>query len=688
METSGTVHPHGDVDSNHSRSRMVAWLQNVWFHRVLVLIGVVLAPAGLFVKQALFNPETPFLVPLAVADWALHPDQQFFPAVPREPGYDKDAAKEVLIQPMRFTQRWVIERIPESFVMRARALKAMTVTVNGIEVQPSQDGNNWKNLASYDLTPALRVGENEIGILVTHEKGIAGLQVVAPEMLRTNGQWLGSIGPGFEVDLPVVSPGQLPPHPGKLQELLLWGWGKWLAGAWLLFTAGLGGWVAVRQCRGEGPLLVREPMQIPRWLRIAAPAIILAIAGWQHLSNAYHFRFHLGPDGEGHAEHIQLVAGSWTPRLATDGWQAYQPPLYYFLAAAAYKLVGGDDHFEAAIKAAQLVGCATGLGVVIVAWLLARRYAPDDPPAQWLVAGLAAFLPLTLTTNLQLSNQPLSAAVEAAAMLAMLVWATRERLELGRYAVLGGVVGVALLSRFSGVITLGLGGLVLGFRALASSRWREWLGIAVYLGAAGLVSGWYYGRNVAVFGDPFYGNWQAFPIVQYPTYRSLGYFVDFGSVFFHSPARGKYISWFDGTYAGLWADGTMTFFAYWMTVANFAQSLMLLLAAWPTVVILIGMVRVWTSALRRPALNGDLLLMAAPWWTVWSLWIFCLKIPATGGGSPRYLLALVPILGLYLIRGRDSLQRHMPWARWGLDVILVLLLIVSITIYRFGRFAA
>ena len=665
---------------------------NVWFQRSLVILGVIALPAILFVKQALFNPATPFLPPSWSADWALHPDQQFYPAIPRAPGIDETTAKRVLLEPVRFTRRFTIDHVPQHVLIHARALGSMIVTVNGVDITPTPPiPDNWKNPTTFDLAPLLRPGDNEINVLVSHDNGVAALLVEAPDFLTTAGDWQASIGPDFIADVPVVSPGQMPPYPGRLHELSIWRWGRWLAVGWLLCTVGLGGWVLVREIRCHATSITptaRDKPSMPAWVQIGVPAFILTIALWQNLTNTNHFRFHLGPDSDGHLEHIELVANSWQPRLATDGWQTYQPPLYYFVAAGAYYATGGQANREAAIKAAQYVGCLMGVSLVVVTWGLARRFFPDDPPSQWLAGAFVAFVPLSLTTNLQLSNQSFSAAIESLALLAMVYWATQEEMSLKRCGLLGGIVGLTLLSRFSGIVTLALGALVLGVRALATSRTRDWLGLAVYGVTAVLVSGWYYGRNIQNFGDPFYGNWQAFPIIQYPTYRSAGYFFEFSSVFFHNPNRAKHISWPDGTYAGFWADGTMTFFAYWMTAAHFIQSVTLFLAALPTVAMLVGLARTWASALRRPAMNGDLLLMAAPWWTILALWMFCLKIPATGGGSPRYLLALVPVFGIYLLRGRESLDRHLPWARWALDATLLLIFILSICVYRFGRFAA
>jgi hypothetical protein len=44
-----------------------------------------------------------------------------------------------------------------------------------------------------------------------------------------------------------------------------------------------------------------------------------------------------GWDADGHIEHIRYVAERWGVPLAEQGWETYQPPAYYFVAAGIYR---------------------------------------------------------------------------------------------------------------------------------------------------------------------------------------------------------------------------------------------------------------------------------------------------------------------------------------------------------------
>jgi hypothetical protein len=139
---------------------------------------------------------------------------------------------------------------------------------------------------------------------------------------------------------------------------------------------------------------------------------------------------------------------------------ADHPPLTSILVSPAYLLF---DRTADADTAARLVMALVGSGTVFVVGLAARRVAanveidPDSPVARrvgWTAAGLATVLPgLWIHDGVIMSEGP------GALTVALVIWAAVRALDrpsARRFAVLGGLVGVAALARSEAVVLVPL----------------------------------------------------------------------------------------------------------------------------------------------------------------------------------------------------------------------------------------
>ena len=169
-------------------------------HRVLVVLGLFVLPLLYLTKQALIDPEIPFLPPSIRAGWALHSDQDI-----KNP---RDA---------EFTRDFTLASLPERMELRCRAFKTMRLTLNGRELSPCRPGSSWKKPSTFDLAPHLRTGENHLCIRVGNDGAIPALLVEAPWFLRTRDAWRVALEPEFNKLRPAVSPVDRAPRPGPLQ---------------------------------------------------------------------------------------------------------------------------------------------------------------------------------------------------------------------------------------------------------------------------------------------------------------------------------------------------------------------------------------------------------------------------------------------------------------------------------------
>ena len=223
-----------------------------------------------------------------------------------------------------------------------------------------------------------------------------------------------------------------------------------------------------------------------------------------------------------------------------------QPPLYYLVGAL---LIGGIDLSEAeellwrnpqanigdpaspgnknvyihppaqgfpwrgAVLAVHILrGLSLFLGAmtVLLAWHVATLAFPDRPLRPFVVAGVGAFIPqfLFVTASVNNDNAITFLGTLTLYLLLRLLRAetsgeTSELASARRWAVLGAVIGLALLAKLSAWVFLAPTAavilLVSWHRRSFRTAWRA--GLAVALPAC-LIAGWWYVRNIVLYGEP------------------------------------------------------------------------------------------------------------------------------------------------------------------------------------------
>jgi 4-amino-4-deoxy-L-arabinose transferase-like glycosyltransferase len=281
----------------------------------------------------------------------------------------------------------------------------------------------------------------------------------------------------------------------------------------------------------------QQGLLTPSWLGYA-PWVVLAAHSL--LAIAYNLATPFGnngypntPDEGAHFQYVAYVAREWRlPKFegyAGVGYEAHQPPLYYFLAAAIYALTGGEG------KAVRLLSTLCSAGVVWLVWLTLRRLAPERPLLALAGMGFAAFLPMHIAIGSAVGNDALTNLLFAATLYGLLVNLSNTA-ELypppdlprqrgrnpdslpvdgeGRGGGKGGeylhwlriplLVGLTILTKATGIllIPITLLGVIVAAR-LQSGRWARALGAATLaLVITLLVSGWWLVRNYMLYGDP------------------------------------------------------------------------------------------------------------------------------------------------------------------------------------------
>jgi hypothetical protein len=256
------------------------------------------------------------------------------------------------------------------------------------------------------------------------------------------------------------------------------------------------------------------------------------------------------PDESFHTEYVKHIADGRGLPLMKPGYGfrgGHQPPLYYMLgalvslpfdlehywdfrvpnphASLGYALdVGNKNNFvhspaedfpwhgvPLTVHMLRLYSMAWGaLGIVFTYLAGLELFAGERRPAGW-AAILMALQPMYLFVNASVANEPANIACTAA-VLWLSIRHARYGPSLRRAAALGIAVGLASLSKMTGLAAMPLVAIALlipllrrhaDSPRLGLDTWRDALVIGLL---AAVTGGWWYARNWALYSDPFQTN--------------------------------------------------------------------------------------------------------------------------------------------------------------------------------------
>ena len=240
--------------------------------------------------------------------------------------------------------------------------------------------------------------------------------------------------------------------------------------------------------------------------------------------------------------------------------EASQPPLYYYLGAALTFWIDASDMEQArwenphvdngvitadgnvnlvvhdpafnpwqgtllAVRVVRLFSVLLGAATVYLTFRIATEVVPDRPEITLGAAAVVAFTPMFLFISGAINNDNLIVPLAALALLLMIRMVSEQyTVNSKQYTVhcllLGVVIGLASLTKLSGVGLLALAwGTIVMTRWQAAGREVTLLGLVrwsieatlhwlLVLLPALLIAGWWYYRNVVLYGD--WRGWTAF----------------------------------------------------------------------------------------------------------------------------------------------------------------------------------
>lgn len=605
------------------------------------------------------DPGTAFLPERAPAEWIVYP----------KPAYGNSQAAAEL--PAVFRRSLVLKQVPASVKVQVRACRRFVLSINGHEASSVSASKHWKTQETFDITSLLNPGTNLVSVTVFNRFGPPALWLnIQAEgiILESDESWESSYAGA------VWRPAQLAKESPRVAK------GNPLSGGEKTFASLKACWPSlaamILACAAVAVLgppwlqkLEGRPL-IRSWNWTADPASLLfsVIALLWIVLMTHNLGLlprMVGFDCEGHLDYINYIQKYWALPLADQGWEMYQPPLYYAAAAVILKVFGLSVGSFDGLVLLRLFSLAIGLAHIGIIFATLRLLFPRQPAKQCVGLVIAGFTPMQVYLAHYVTNETLAACLMAATVYLIVRVLQTERPTRGLYLSLGLVLGLALLTKVTALLLIPFVA-----AALAYGWWKNkpQNGGGSTLAALACLAtcGWHYWRVWRHFGNPLITNWDprlAITWWQDPGYRTTGYFWHFGRSL-TEPFLSGFSSLPDGIYSTMWGDG------FWGGIAVRAfrpawnydfMAVGYLLALLPTILVLIGLSLSIRKALRQSEPIW-LLLAGFSLTLVWAIVQLNLTVPSYAAAKAFYGISAMVAISAFAVIGWDHLKSRMPQA--------------------------
>jgi tetratricopeptide (TPR) repeat protein len=350
-----------------------------------------------------------------------------------------------------------------------------------------------------------------------------------------------------------------------------------------------------------------------------------------------------GYDAWGHVAYVLFLDLYRSVPWADQGWSYFHPPLHYALGWLLAQAGSG----EVLMRGLALWGSAASLGTAALGAWIVRRAAPERPELALAGFCAVAFLPVHLFMSPMPGNELTLTLLASASLCVFLANDARARPTLVGDAVAGALAGAALLTKFSGLLTVLVPITTLALRA-GGDRRRAAARAAVLAGVAFALAAPYYARNLVAFGNPFELS-RGYPLVsrverdQEPGERSVADYFTLPLALFSNPdPRAPHLlhSVWGTVYVDAWADVFRESDVERALETHPASSVMAVAGLLPTAIFAAG---AWLAA--RDVLRGRrrelyVALLVQMLLTLAAFAIFAWRVPIWSALKAGYLMGL------------------------------------------------
>ena len=548
----------------------------------------------------------------------------------------------------------------------ARGFKKIVVWLNGKQLAPQlEDAGNWNSVVEFAAAKLLRPGTNELSVCVSCTNGLPAAWVCLRAggfELVSDASWTASFAGGRwqNAQLASAAPEIRPGSRLCCNERPL----ASLREQWPIFL--------LLSALAALILILGHKLVAPSKSRLVCLAVLALALTVLWINNLGQLPRQIGFDATEHLAYVQYIIDHASLPLANEGWEMYQPPLYYLISAGLLRLAHLSTADADGVVVLRIFGLICGITTFVLVFLSLRLLFPARSAAQIMGLVFAALLPVNLYLFQYVTNELLASTLVAAAIyLSLRLVSLNGTARLWQHASLGFVLGAALLTKSSALLAAAMVFVALAWHHWKSDpralqRWILHLGVLLLVCIA--VCGWHYYRTAVHFGNPLLGNWDArsgFNWWQQPGYRTASAFGHFGQCL-SQPFYSAFAGVPDGLYSTLWGDGLFGGEADWRGRPPWNYHLMsagYLFALVPTIAVIIGFLVYVHNFWRQPT-SGTLLLLGVAVFAFVALAYYTLTVPSYATGKAFYVLpALVPLC-VFAATGLEFLADKMGNYRW------------------------
>src|SRR5262249_54611931 len=238
-------------------------------------------------------------------------------------------------------------------------------------------------------------------------------------------------------------------------------------------------------------------------------ALVFVLTGlWLLLfwTNTRLLPFHIGFDSAKHLKYIDYLEKNQTLPLPTQGWEMYQPALYYLIAAGMLSLCRLSIDDPASVSVLRSLGAFCGIAQFVFVFLSLRLLLPLRTALIGLL--MAACLPMHLYMAHYVTNENLAATLATVTIYICLRLIRSDTQNVWQFVLVGFALGAAMLANPTIILLLPI-----VVAAIVVKHFHARAPIALSLRDVSLllviclaVSGWHYGRIWLRYGTPLLGN--------------------------------------------------------------------------------------------------------------------------------------------------------------------------------------
>jgi hypothetical protein len=637
------------MENSSARDSLKAERSLLWRHfglgaAILVIVSLL---AAFEVHRLLGDPEVFFLRGDEHAQW-IRAETQFALGtyVPADIGVTFECSFETL-------------GVTSDARLTVRAFRRCVVRLDERTIYASPlDLSTWQSVRDVPIREPLAPGTHRLQIAVYNRNAFPCLLAYSRELgIRTSAERWYAISPDGQrrravLATQVVEPNEALTYPSVSQAFgRVW---YWLLGLFAIAFA----WF---KWSDQTPLRTEN---LRRWYVRPWHVRLALLAAWTVLAanNIWQLPVELGYDSSEHVDYVEYIARHRSLPLATDGWQMFQPPLFYLLEAPWFALLSPLYSKDVVLRVLGIVPMLCGLAQVEIVYRTARAVFPNKEDLQLIAIVVGGLMPMNMYISQSIGNEPLAGSLTALVVflcLSMLIEPTALR-RSWYFLAMGSVWGLAIISKVTPLLLtpLIIAAVVMHCRQTRATRRQGFVRVALVFGAAFVVSGWYFARNLVAMGKPFADRFGHIAWWQNPSYRTLEQLTSFGAAVTRPIYSGAWSMW-DGLYSSMWLDGFLSGAISPPAPCPWNLS-WLIVGAWlglvPTAFILASPATSWRKEFNaaRTALWFALAAIAVYLAAFIDLY---LRLPVYSTAKATYLIGLLPCYAILAAVGAAPLLR-------------------------------